>query len=110
MARQARLQQLQASLTRGMALARGGHGWQALAQAEAALARELPALARPGTWTAAERPHWTRLCAAHAEARTACEEAMGDLQERLQALGEQREGWLAYALTSLQDPLEEAQP
>lgn len=109
MARQARLQQLRASLVRGLALAREGQGWQTLVQAEAALARELPVLARAGHWTQAERPHWTRLCEVHAEARAACEDAMVDLQDRLQTLAEQREGWLAYALTSLQDPLE-AQP
>jgi len=109
MARQDRLQQLQAGLARGLALGREAQDWHALAQADAALTRELPALARSGPWTDAERAAWRGLCETHAQARAACEDAMNALHERLQTLAERREGWLAYAMTELDDPLE-AQP
>lgn len=106
MARQARLQQLQAGLARGLALGREAQDWRALAQADAALTRELPDLARSGPWTGTERAAWLRLCETHAQARAACEDAMNALHERLQALAERREGWLAYAMAELEDPLE----
>lgn len=104
MARQARLQQLQAELARGLTRVREHQDWQALAQIEAALARELPALARGGPWTGAERTAWTGLCETHARACAVCEDAMSVLQERLQTLSEHREGWLAYAMTDLETP------
>lgn len=109
MARQARLQQLQAELARGLASANAHQDWRALVRAEAALTRELPGLAQGGPWTAAERPHWARLCETHAQARSACDGAVSAMQAQLQTLGERREGWLAYAMAELEDPLE-AQP
>ncbi|MCO5977069.1 hypothetical protein [Ideonella oryzae] len=100
------MQQLQAELARGLALAHAHQDWRVLIQADAALARELPALARSGPWSQAERAPWNRLCETHARARAACEDAMNTLHERLQTLAERREGWLAYAMADLEDPLE----
>ncbi|HSI50167.1 MAG TPA: hypothetical protein VLA61_17990 [Ideonella sp.] len=71
--------------------------WRALVQAEAALSRALPALAREGEWSAAERQALAELRQAHEVARTRCEQALATLGTQLHEMGLQKEGWLAYA-------------
>ena len=108
MLRAQRLQQLREALQKALqrtvpAAASHDHApdfgdWRALVQAEAALSRALPALAREGgEWSSAERRALGELREAHEAARTRCEQALATLGHQLHEMGLQKEGWLAYA-------------
>jgi hypothetical protein len=72
--------------------------WERLGTAARLLGPQLAALAAQGPWSAAERSALALLRAAHAEAMAACEQALHALGARLDEMGTNKAGWLAYAL------------
>lgn len=94
--RQATLAQLSAHLLQA---AKVQH-WDALEQADQAVAAQLPALAAQGPWSDAERAALQALIQAHDAARRAAAAAGSALAERIAQLQSGRDGWLAYALHS----------
>ena len=69
-----------------------------------ALARALPAqlanLGARGTWSAAELAALAQLRAAHDGAAAACADALDALSSKLAEMRNNKDGWMAYALTS----------
>ncbi|MEW7850118.1 hypothetical protein AB2N08_15595 [Massilia aurea] len=78
--------------------------WDALGRAAGELAPGLTALAARGAWTAPERTALARLRAAHDGAAQACARAIGDVRTRLDEMSNNKEGWMAYALTGEPEP------
>lgn len=71
--------------------------WAALGKLVAALGPRLRALAAPGPWSAAERQAIVGLRAAHDAAAEAAGAASNALAAKLDQLGGNKDGWLAYA-------------
>jgi hypothetical protein len=78
--------------------AAAGADWERLDPAVRLLGPQLEQLAAQGPWSAAERDAQVLLRAAHAQAMAACAQALGQLGERLDAMGANKAGWIAYAL------------
>ena len=78
--------------------------WDLLGRAVRELAAQLQALAADGAWNASERAALARLRSAHDGAATACAAAAGKLQTRLEEMGSNKEGWMAYALAGATEP------
>lgn len=72
--------------------------WDLLERAVHELAPQLQALAASGPWSAAQRAALARLRTAHDDAMQACALAAAALQVRLDEMGSNKEGWMAYAL------------
>jgi hypothetical protein len=72
--------------------------WAGLGQAARALGTQLPALAAAGRWNAAERGALAQLRDAHDQAALACADAVRELEQRLDDMRANKEGWIAYAL------------
>lgn len=73
--------------------------WAALAAADSTTARTVPALAARGRWTQSERAALLALRAAHAQAYHDCSKAKEHLGLHLNSMQENKEGWIAYALS-----------
>ncbi|NYE59743.1 hypothetical protein FHW58_000895 [Duganella sp. 1224] len=89
-------------LTQKMSAAIAAEDWTALAAINTMLATALPQMAAQGQWNSAE---WAALAAArqmHNEAFKRCNQATEELGRKLQQMGANQEGWLAYALESEQ--------
>ncbi|MEF7615614.1 hypothetical protein V4F39_16995 [Aquincola sp. MAHUQ-54] len=71
--------------------------WTALAQADQELAAGLPSLAAAGPWSTPERTALQQLQATHERARRRCAATLSRIGGQLDAMRQQREGWLAYA-------------
>lgn len=71
--------------------------WTALARADREVAAGLPGLAAAGPWSDIERIALQQLQQSHATARERCGSALTALGRQLDAMSQQREGWLAYA-------------
>jgi len=67
------------------------------------LGPQLQALAAHGPWTASERAALTRLRGAHERIGQACARSMGQVQARIDDMGSNRQGWIAYALAGASD-------
>jgi hypothetical protein len=85
-------------LTAEFSTAGAAADWERLGTAARLLGPQLATLAAEGPWSAAERSVLALLRAAHAEAMAACEAALRALGERLEEMGANKAGWIAYAL------------
>jgi len=72
--------------------------WERLGEHARALAPQLRALAARGPWNPAERAALQRLRGAHDDAARAAAAAADALAVRLEALRNNKDGWLAYAM------------
>lgn len=77
--------------------------WERLQAAAQALPAALRALAGAGPLDAAERQALARLREAHRQAAAACARAAQALALRLDEMRDNKEGWIAYALTGEHD-------
>ncbi|MDB5847354.1 MAG: hypothetical protein JWP29_1106 [Rhodoferax sp.] len=77
--------------------------WAALDATDRELAEMLPILAVQGPWSTEERAALLGLDLAHRQARARCATACDALQEQMNKVGTQKDGWLAYALNSSPD-------
>lgn len=77
--------------------------WDLLERAVRELGPQLQVLADQGAWSVPERGALARLRAAHDAAASACHQAAGDLQTRLDDMRDHKEGWMAYALAGEND-------
>jgi len=82
--------------------------WDLLELAVRELAPQLTLLATSGAWSVPERAALARLRAAHDGAVRACGGAADTLQVRLDEMGSNKEGWMAYALVGELEPCETA--
>lgn len=84
--------------------ASAGSDWDLLEVAVRELAPRLQALAVKGPWNAAERAALLRLRGAHDRAAAAAARASASLQEKLDDMRSNKEGWMAYALAGELEP------
>jgi len=73
--------------------------WERLGFLAGALAPQLAALAKSGAWTNAELAALARLRAAHDGAAAACADALDALAAKLAEMRDNKDGWMAYALS-----------
>ncbi|MEM8511207.1 hypothetical protein RCH14_000498 [Massilia sp. MP_M2] len=85
-------------------VAASGADWDALDRAVRDLARQLQALAVKGPWSAPERAALGRLRTSHERAAQAGAAAAAGLQARMDEMRDNKEGWMAYALTNETEP------
>jgi hypothetical protein len=85
-------------LSAGLRDAAAERDWDRLDAAVRSLAPQLAALAAAGAWTASELAALAQLRDAHDEAARACGAALHAMQRRLDEMGANKEGWIAYAL------------
>jgi hypothetical protein len=99
MDRKARLRQIGDALQ-----AAGAAGdWQRLGEQVRALQGQLRTLAASGPWNPAERAALQRLRQSHDTAARRVASAAQELEQRLDALRTNQEGWIAYAMHSEND-------
>ncbi|MGI4845363.1 MAG: hypothetical protein ACRYF7_18795 [Janthinobacterium lividum] len=77
--------------------------WQLLGRAAAELAPRLQGLAAGRPWSETERAALMRLRDAHAAAARALAAASAQLQQRMDDMLANKEGWMAYALADETD-------
>lgn len=87
-------------MTRDLDLACAAADWQRLSELANALAPQLLAWSAAGALSGAERQALTRLRASHERAAAACATILDQLDVQLTALRDNKDGWLAYALSS----------
>ena len=73
--------------------------WERLGFLARAMAPPLATLAKSGAWTNGELSALARLRAAHDGAAAACADALGTLAAKLAEMRNNKDGWMAYALT-----------
>ena len=73
--------------------------WERLGFLARALAPQLATLAKSGAWTNAELGALARLRAAHDGAAAACADALDALAAKLAEMRNNKDGWMAYALS-----------
>jgi hypothetical protein len=78
--------------------------WERLEALARALAPQLSNLGARETWSAAELTALAQLRAAHDGAAAACGAALDTLGARLADMRNNKDGWIAYALTSETEP------
>lgn len=83
-----------------MSAAIAASDWKALAAINTMMASSLPAMAAQGPWTPAERAALAALREQHNQAILRARTASEELGKRLAEMQANKEGWLAYALTS----------
>ncbi len=91
------------SLTQQLREAASAQHWTALSVLDrelSGLVRELQATARQRSLTQPERQALTRLQSAHEMARNCCARELNQTSERMNAMHQQRDGWIAYAANS----------
>ncbi|MFC5509933.1 hypothetical protein ACFPOU_02185 [Massilia jejuensis] len=74
--------------------------WERLGALARALAPQLATLGEGGAWSRAELAALAQLRAAHDGAADACAEALDALGARLADMRNNKDGWIAYALSS----------
>jgi hypothetical protein len=74
--------------------------WERLGVLAQALAPQLTTLGERGAWNGSELAALAQLRAAHDDAAAACGEALDTLGARLADMRNNKDGWIAYALTS----------
>lgn len=86
----------------GAAFAEAGaaRDWERLGALARALAPQLAALGEHGAWNRRELAALAQLRAAHDGAAAACAEALEALAARLADMRHNKDGWMAYALSS----------
>jgi hypothetical protein len=75
-----------------------GREWQRLETAARALPERLAGLAAAGPLDKAERAALEQLRTAYSDAEAACAAAAGEVRAHLDAMHNNKEGWIAYAL------------
>lgn len=83
-----------------MSAAIASEDWKTLAAINTLMATALPQMAAQGPWTSAELAAASALRQMHEQAVKRCNQAAGELGQRLQEMQSNREGFLAYALDS----------
>ena len=78
--------------------------WERLGALAQALAPQLAALQARGPWTRAEFQALAQLRNVHDKAAAACDEALAGLGARLADMRNNKDGWIAYALASDNEP------
>lgn len=78
--------------------------WERLGLLARALAPQLTTLGERGAWNRAELAALAQLRAAHDGAAAACAEALETLAARLADMRNNKDGWIAYALSSDTEP------
>jgi hypothetical protein len=78
--------------------------WERLEALARALAPQLSNLGARATWSAAELAALAQLRAAHDGAAAACAAALDTLGAHLADMRNNKDGWIAYALTSETEP------
>jgi len=86
-------------LAAGFKEAGAAQDWEYLGALAAALAPQLATLAARGAWNRNELAALAQLRAAHDGAAAACSEALDALGARLAGMRNNKDGWMAYALT-----------
>lgn len=89
-----------------LAAAAAAAQWDQLQAVVQALPAQLRALAARGPLDAAERQALARLRHAYQQAEAACARAGETLALRLEEMRNNKEGWIAYALTGDQEELQ----
>ncbi|MGJ9417736.1 hypothetical protein ACHAC9_08235 [Massilia sp. CMS3.1] len=74
--------------------------WERLGLLASALAPQLATLGARGAWNRSELAALAQLRAAHDGAAAACAEALETLGARLADMRNNKDGWIAYALSS----------
>ena len=87
-------------LAAAFAAAGAARDWDRLGALARALAPQLATLGERGAWTGGELAALAQLRAAHDGAAAACAEAQAALAAQLADMRNNKEGWMAYALTS----------
>jgi hypothetical protein len=81
--------------------------WERLGALAQALAPQVATLAKSGAWTGGELAALAQLRAAHDGAAAACAAALEALAARLADMRNNKDGWMAYALTGDTEPAEQ---
>lgn len=91
-------QQALLELADEIGVASAGDDWPGLAASTGTLAPRLLAMHAQGPWSRSERAALATLASVHAQALEHCTQATARLGERLRAMQDNKEGWIAYAL------------
>ena len=86
-------------LAAGFKEAGAARDWERLDVLARALAPQLSALGQRGPWSRGELAALAQLRAAHDGAAAACAEALETLGARLADMRDNKDGWMAYALS-----------
>ena len=86
-------------LAAGIKEAGAARDWERLDLLTRALAPQLATLGQRGAWNRTELAALTQLRAAHDGAAAACDEALETLGARLADMRNNKDGWMAYALS-----------
>jgi len=84
--------------------AAGARDWERLGALARALAPQLSSLRERGAWSRSELAALAQLRAVHDGAAAACGEALDALALRLADMRNNKDGWIAYALASDNEP------
>lgn len=88
------------ALAAAFSAAGAARDWERLGFLARALAPQLATLANSGAWTNAELVALAKLRVAHDGAAAACADALDALSAKLAEMRNNKDGWMAYALTS----------
>lgn len=80
--------------------ASAGRDWERLGALAQALGPQLETLGARGAWNGSELAALAQLRAAHDDGAAACGAALDSLGARLADMRNNKDGWIAYALTS----------
>jgi len=86
-------------LATGFTEAAAAQDWERLGVLAAALAPQLAALTARGAWNGTETRALAQLRAAHDNAAADCGAALASLGSRLADMRNNKDGWMAYALS-----------
>lgn len=82
-----------------------GRDWSGLAMLDRKVAALLASLPPQGGWSVRERRAFEGLRSAHGAARELCEIELARVRQQLDDMRRHRQGWLAYALTGLEEAI-----
>jgi hypothetical protein len=97
-------QALLSGITRSVKEACAARDWDALAQVNRRMSECLPPLAAQGRLQGAERAALNELITAHRHSVELCARELGDLEQKLDDMRANKDGWLAYAATDELEP------
>ena len=100
-------QQSLLQLAQKMSAATAASDWPALSAINTLMAAALPTMAAQGPWSPAERAALSALRQLHLQAQHCAHLASGELAARMGEMQSSKEGWMAYAMTSEDNELDE---
>lgn len=100
-------QQSLLQLGQKMSAATAAADWPALAAINTLMAAALPTMAAQGPWSPAERAALAALRQLHAQALHCADLASKEVSARLGEMQSNKEGWMAYAMTSEDNEFDE---